>query len=331
MFIFEFAQQQYVGVDVACSDFLKLPLASIIKDLHHTLCFYYRDMVIYQKESVFFEGLVFPDMALLTSQHINAALEHAAKYTPPTVTPNSQDFIRVLSKYSNKQSYDNAKTWGGTATTHNAILGNQTIHHTDSFYRDRLQPALTFQLLEFVVPYYLVPLNWLKTFAKNKGIQADYSRLDTAQTVSATALTIEKCGRLNNDHNRTTGDTYLQLFDLYKAKVQKLEAQAQTLQNSLNDKETKLQAALATIEQLKVSLPQTTELLSLAASKLIAGMAIDAYGINIHAKRLNGINKIESGLQRASITLSDDTVRKLLTKAAEKIDMPTEHPVYKHK
>ena len=58
------------------------------------------------------------------------------------------------------------------------------------------------------------------------------------------------------------------------------------------------------------------------ALKIIGGMAIGAYGINIHDSRLSGIGEIVSDLERTGAGVVDKTLRTYLREAAEIIEPP---------
>jgi hypothetical protein len=58
------------------------------------------------------------------------------------------------------------------------------------------------------------------------------------------------------------------------------------------------------------------------AFRLIGAMAINAYKLDIHAPRIEGIGALQTGLSLLDVSISDDTIRTYLKKAAALIVRP---------
>lgn len=103
-----------------------------------------------------------------------------------------------------------------------------------------------------------------------------------------------------------------------------LKAEIEWLRGDLRERADELAALTVERDQLKAN--ALAGKLKTTALKIIGGMAIDAYRVDIHSNRMSGIGEIEQALQTVGADVNPQTLRKWLKDAANVIDPKTRKP-----
>lgn len=305
MFVFEYQQQEYIGLEDAYKRVLNLSLTGILDELGQgrALCFYYREIVVQNGENRFFEGLLTPEWASITTEHIQAAIHYAKGYVPAT---NNADAFKLLNRYlpnPQKPAHEKAFTLAGKASTLNGTLGKESILLANSFPLVKSKPEHEFSLLEFVLPYYLVPVQWLNGYVSHKGIPVDFSAIALAERIPVGQIEIERGSRLKTAQTQTLADRLEALLLHQKQKISGLEEQIASLKKELEAG-----------DPAAIPAPDKP---SRSALRLIAAMAKSYWGLDVNQEPLKGFKEMHDDLQLKGLKMDDNTLRKLLRMARE--------------
>ncbi|RZU46827.1 hypothetical protein EV700_1210 [Fluviicoccus keumensis] len=296
--VFTFQNQDYIGLDVAINHLLHLSLEHVLVELAPALCFHYQGMVVTKGERIHLDGLVFPELNTITTRQVSAALLHGPKPQHPATTPAGQQLSAMITNPSWRalqKGYSDAKTAAGNASTHNAILKGQPVTPAD-FFQNRATPDTVFHLTEWVVPYYVLPVEQLQAIADEKGIPLDLSLLKGCERKSFQTVNIDRCGVIASNYQRTTGDALIQAAAWYKQKMEQAQGQLKAIQDEHTHKAAELQQAHALIQELQQQLaakPGTpsgeavsSPMQRKAAAKLIGALTLKAFPTQTRDKGL---------------------------------------------
>ena len=97
-----------------------------------------------------------------------------------------------------------------------------------------------------------------------------------------------------------------------------LQAEIGQLREDLRKKADELESLTLERDQLKAEALNGKS--KTTALKIIGGMAIDAYRVDIHSNRMNNISEIDQALQTLGANVNAKTLREWLTDAAKVVD-----------
>lgn len=343
MYIFEYEQQQFISLkDIVERIGLRLDqLITLDKAVIKYLCFFYCG-IVYNNEGKpsRHKGIVYPDSNLILTSHLKAALKHSPLYYTPTEDEYGQKQKEEEAKLflkSTHKDYEDAFLDAGKASQRNTYnyAGRYTIP--------------TFYLQDYILPYYVLPVDYMTSFFKNHNMEDATSNSKVELKKLNELKTIQKPKPQN--YPILDGDILKALLESLQNQLAQAQEEINTLkdeniglklkqtieqaqtQKLINDKETQLQTALETIKQLEVSKQSASEdSPSSAALRLAGAFAIDAYFIDIHSKRFNGIGDMKKALDILGVRVDEDSMRTVFKLAAEKIDkinIRKDHPAYK--
>lgn len=219
MYIFEYEQQQFISLkDIVERIGLRLDqLITLDNTFTKYLCFFYCG-IIYDNEGKpsRYKGIVYPDSNLICTHHLKAALKHSSLYYTPTEDEYGQKQKEEEDKLflkSDHKDYQDAFLDAGKASKRN--IYNYTGRYT----------IPTFYLQDYILPYYVLPIDYMTSFFKNHNME---------DATSNSKVELKKLNELKTIQKLKPQHYPILDGDILKALLESLQSQLVQAQEEIN-------------------------------------------------------------------------------------------------